>query len=78
MRAVQGRSNMLNSRFRINGDVFSEQAKLCCREEKSEHAQVCNSKLGAQHIDDVVGRDHAHQMILPVDYGQSEQVVFVE
>src|ERR1700690_2369009 len=78
MRAVQGGSNMPNSRFRINGDGSSEQAKLRCRKEKIRVCRGRYSKLGAQHIDDIVGRDHAHQMILPVDHRQGKQVVLIE
>src|SRR5579884_4350705 len=35
-------------------------------------------QLRAQKADDVVGRNHAHQFALIVNYGEAEQVVLIE
>ena len=35
-------------------------------------------QFGAEHGDDVVGRNHANEFVVFVDYGKSDEIVFVE
>src|SRR5271157_5261907 len=70
MRAVHD-SKLPNRPFRINGGGFSEQVKSG-REAKKK------SELAAQHIDDVVGRNYAFEVISFVDHGQGQQIVLIE
>lgn len=80
------------SRTRINAPHDSEQTKSAknLNEKKSrerkrspnrkpEMARLTPSlELRSQHVDYVIGRNHAHQLILLIDDREHEQIVLVE
>jgi hypothetical protein len=69
------------SRTRINAPHDSEQTKSVKRSlnGKPETARLTPSlELRSQHVDYVIGSNHAHQLILLIDDRKHEQIVLIE